>query len=83
LLTQDKIYLCRSGGGYKTTIETLPVETIEWMKHPRTNRGAQVRIHAKRLYGGWVRYVEMPNEMIKRKVYCQIWVKSKGKCQER
>jgi hypothetical protein len=25
----------------------------------------------------------MPNEMIKRKVYCQMWLKSKGKCQER
>jgi hypothetical protein len=50
---------------------------------PKDNRGAQVRTHAKRLYGGWIRNVEMPNEKIKRKVYCKMWVKSKGKCQER
>jgi hypothetical protein len=50
---------------------------------PKDNRGAQVKTHAKGLYSGWVRNVEMPNKMIKRKVYCQMWVKSKGKCQER
>jgi hypothetical protein len=50
---------------------------------PKDYRGAQVRTLAKRLYSGWVRNVEMPNEMIKRKVYCQMWVKSKGKYQER
>jgi hypothetical protein len=34
---------------------------------PKYNCGAQVRTHAKRLYSGWVRNVEMPNEKIKRK----------------
>jgi hypothetical protein len=33
---------------------------------PKDNCGAQVRTHAKRPYSGWVRNVEMPNEMIKR-----------------
>jgi hypothetical protein len=50
-------------------------------KTPKDNRGAQVRTDAKGLYSGWVRNVEMPNEMIKRKVYCQMWVKSNVKCQ--
>jgi hypothetical protein len=27
--------------------------------------------------------MEMLNEKIKRKVYCQMWVKSKVECQER
>jgi hypothetical protein len=52
-------------------------------ERPNDNRGAQVRTHAKGLYSGRVRNVEMPNEMVKRKVYCQMWVKSKGKSQER
>jgi hypothetical protein len=46
---------------------------IELMKKPKDNRSPQVRTHAKRLYSGWVRKVEMPNEKIKRKVYCQMW----------
>jgi hypothetical protein len=34
-------------GVRKTTIRTLPVETIESMKHRKDNRGAQGRTHAK------------------------------------
>jgi hypothetical protein len=35
MVTKLKVY-CGMLGGYKTIIETLPVETIEWMKHQRT-----------------------------------------------
>jgi hypothetical protein len=67
----------------KTTIRTLPVETIEWMKHRKDNRGAQVRTHAKGYIVDGKEMWKCQTNMIKRKVYCQMWVKSKGKCQER
>jgi hypothetical protein len=46
----------------KNTLETRPVKTIEFMKTPKDNRCAQVRIHAKRLSSGWEGKMATPNE---------------------
>jgi hypothetical protein len=56
------------------TLETRPIKTIELMKTPKDNHCAQVRTHAKGYLLDGKEKWQCQTKMIKRKVYCQMWM---------